>query len=88
MSHFSHVKGGKSTPLTNMEKQEEFVPPESNYEIEVELDTNTELQAVKQEEAEAIERTIGLSGQNLSAEPDFREEEVTTTDDDVMEVTE
>ena len=66
-----------------MEKQK------SNYEIEVELDTDTELQAVKQEEAEAIEWAIGLSGQNLSVEAEFHEEEVTeSTDDDVMEVTE
>ena len=65
------------------------MPPESNYEIEVELYTNTELQAVKQEEAEAIEWVIGLSGQNLSTKPEFHEEEVTeSTDDDVMEVTE
>ena len=43
---------------------------------------------VKEEEAEAIERAIGMSSQNLSAEPDFREEEVTEYDEDIMEVTE
>ena len=64
--------------------KEEFVPPEANYEVEVEL----ELQAVKEEEAEAIKRAIGLTGQNLSAEPDFHEEEVTEEDEDIMEVTE
>ena len=41
---------------------------------------------MKQEEAEAIEQAVRLSGQNLSAEPEFWEEEV--TDEDVMEVAE
>ena len=87
-SFFSCEGWKKHTANKHGKAKEEFVPPESNYKLEVELDTDTELQAVKEEETEAIERAIGLSGQNLSAEPDFREEEVTTTDDDVMEVTE
>ena len=77
----------KHTANKHGKAKEEFVPYKSNYEIKVELDTDTELQAVKQEEAEAIEWAIGLSGQNLSTEPDFHEE-VTTTDDDVMEIAE
>ena len=50
------------------------------------LDDKTELQAVKEEEAEAIERAVRLSGQNLRAEPEFCEEEV-TEEEDIMEVT-
>ena len=52
--------------------------------MEVGLDDVTELQAVKEEEAE---RAIGMSGQNLSAEPDFHEEEVIEDDENILEVT-
>ena len=67
--------------------KEEFVPPEANYELEVEFDEETELQVVKEEEAEAMEQAIGLSEQNLSVEPDFREEVITEEEEDIMEVT-
>ena len=68
--------------------KEEFVPLEANYELEVEFDEETELQVVKGEEAEAMEQAIGLSEQNLSVEPDFREEVITEEEEDIMEVTE
>ena len=68
--------------------KEEFVPLEANYELEVGLDDVAELQAIKEEEAEAIECAIGMAGQNLSAEPEFCEEEVTAEEDndEVMKV--
>ena len=85
-SFFSCEGWKKHTANKHGKTKEEFVPPEANYELEVGLDDETELEVVKEEEAEAIERAVRLSGQNLSAEPEFHEEEV-TEEEDIMEVT-
>ena len=72
-----------------MEKQRRsFFPLEANCALEVGLDDVAELQAIKEEEAKAIECAIGMAGQNLSVEPEFCEEEVTAEEDndEVMEV--